>query len=272
MCALPVHDRAVSRRAAGPLAHRRRRSSVNVAGGERAASLAAGSVLVALGLRRRSVPGMLIASFGGAMLYRGATGHCHAYGALGRSTALRETAGREAAQARERIEACVLIDRPADELYRAWRDLESLPHILTHLQSVAVIDERRSRWVAPAPRIAGGHVEWEAEIVRDEPGVAIAWRSLAGADVDHEGEVRFEAAPGDRGTLVHVSLRHRPPAGRLGSFVATLFRTGPRTQVHEDLRAFKRRMEVGERLTVEGQPAGRCGGLARLLTRGGRTP
>jgi uncharacterized membrane protein len=122
--------------------------------------------------------------------------------------------------------------------------------------------------VAPAPSLAGGSVEWDAEIVRDEPGRAIAWRSLAGADVDHGGEISFEEAPGHRGTLVRVSIGYRPPAGRLGDFVATLFGVGAEQQIREDLRAFKRRMEAGELLTVEGQPTGSCGGIARLVQSG----
>jgi uncharacterized membrane protein len=268
MCALPVHQGAARGARSGEGATSlARRGRVNVAGGERAASVAAGSVLVALGLWRRSLPGMLIAGLGSAMLYRGATGHCHAYGALGRSSAERANARRRAVAEGERVEASILIDRSADELYRVWRDLEGLPRILSHIESVKVLDSRRSRWAAQAPRIAGGRVEWEAEIVRDEPGTVIGWRSLDDADVDNEGEVRFERALGDRGTLVRVSLRHRPPAGALGSFVALLFRGDAGKQVREDLRAFKRRMEVGELVTIDGQPAGRCSGLARLVPR-----
>jgi uncharacterized membrane protein len=232
-------------------------------GSERAVSLAAGSLLVALGLRRRSLPGMLLAGVGGALLYRSASGHLPASETLARVAArVTRPEGLHVAQS-------FLIQRPAEELYRAWRDFESLPGILTHLESVEVLDERRSRWAVPAPSLAGGRVEWDAEIVRDEPGRAIAWRSLSGADVDHGGEIRFEEAPGHRGTLVRVSIGYRPPAGRLGDFVAKLFGVGAEQQLREDLRAFKRRMETGELVTVEGQPTGSCAG-AGLLAQGGR--
>ena len=232
--------------------------------GERMVSLAAGSLLVAFGLRRRNVPGLLLAGVGGTMLARGAL-QSPTVQAIGR--ALIGAQGEEGL----RIAHSVLIDAPADELYRAWRDLERLPSILTHLERVRRIDERRSHWVARAPRVAGGRVEWDAEIVRDEPGVAIAWRSLPESEVQTAGEIRFQQALGHRGTIVHVALDYRPPGGRLGALVATLTGVGARRQVREDLRAFKRRIETGEPITIEGQPAGRCGGLGRFAQTSGRT-
>jgi uncharacterized membrane protein len=107
-----------------------------------------------------------------------------------------------------------------------------------------VIDDRRSRWRAKAP--AGTSVEWEAELIDDRPNELIAWRSLEGSTVDNSGFVRFERAPGGRGTVVHVELRYCPPAGALGAAVAKLFGEEPRQQLYDDLRAFKQVMELGE--------------------------
>src|SRR4051812_45055043 len=59
---------------------------VNVGDAERQVSIAAGSILALLGMSRRSVPGILIAGVGGAMIYRGATGHCGMYERLGYDT------------------------------------------------------------------------------------------------------------------------------------------------------------------------------------------
>ena len=73
----------------------------------------------------------------------------------------------------------------------------------------------------------------------------IAWRSLAGADVDNAGSVRFVPAPDGNGTDVKVVLDYIPPAGRLGGWVAKLLGDDPHSEIREDLRSFKRMMEAG---------------------------
>jgi uncharacterized membrane protein len=226
---------------------------INVGESERTASLAAGAILAVFGITRQSFPGWIIAGVGGAMLYRGFTGHCHMYDALDIDTATDEARALH-------VEQAFLINRTPEDLYGYWRDLTNLPRIMTHLQSVTAIDERRSHWVAHAPRIAGGSVEWDAEIISDEPNRLIAWRSLVGADVDNSGEVRFARAPGDRGTEVHVTMKYAPPGGRLGQLVATLSGENPNKQLRDDLRTFKRVMELGEAPTTVGQSHGTCTG------------
>jgi uncharacterized membrane protein len=143
-----------------------------------------------------------------------------------------------------RVIEAVTIDAAPEELYRRWRDLANLPRLLSHLESVEVIDEQRSRWSAKGP--AGTTIEWEAEITEDRPNKLIAWRSLPGADVTNAGEISFRRAPGGRGTEIRVELRYDPPAGRLGAVVAKLFGREPGQEVVRDLRRFKQIVEVGE--------------------------
>jgi uncharacterized membrane protein len=238
---------------------------VNVGKGERQISLAAGAVTAILGVARRDIPGMLMAAVGAGLVYRGVSGHCSVYDALGIDSRS-ESDARTHTQG-VRVAESFLVDKPIDELYAFWRDLENLPTIMSHLESVNVIDERRSHWVAKAPKIVGGSVEWDAEIVEDRPNARIAWRSLPGADVDNLGAVDFSLAPGDRGTVVRVKLEYSPPAGRIGSWFAKLFGENPESQIREDLRNFKRVMEIGESLTTKGQSRGACvGGIGRLMS------
>ena len=56
---------------------------VSVGRVERVLSMVAGGMLTAYGLKRRSLQGGAAAMTGAALLYRGATGHCSVYGALG---------------------------------------------------------------------------------------------------------------------------------------------------------------------------------------------
>lgn len=60
---------------------------VNIGNAERIASGAIGAALVAAGLRRGSIGGTLLALAGGALVYRGFSGRCMMYEALGISTA-----------------------------------------------------------------------------------------------------------------------------------------------------------------------------------------
>jgi uncharacterized membrane protein len=138
----------------------------------------------------------------------------------------------------------ITVGRPVEEVYAFWRNFENLPRFMRHLESVTVLDDRRSHWVAKAP--AGTSVEWDAELTEDRPNELIAWRATEGADVWNSGTVRFQAAPGGRGTEVRVELAYDPPLGKLGSKVAMLWREEPGQQVQDDLRHFKQVMEIGE--------------------------
>jgi len=124
------------------------------------------------------------------------------------------------------------------------------------VKSVKVTDEKKSHWVVDGP--AGKDVEWDAEVINDEPNTLVAWRSLAGATVDNAGSVRFVPGPEGRGTEVRVVIDYIPPAGRVGNWVAKLFGKNPASEIREDLRRFKRLMETGEVPTTEGQPRGTC--------------
>lgn len=219
---------------------------VNVGRTERIASGLAGAALVAFSLRQRRLRGLLL-PLGGGLLVRALTGHCPVNRALGRNTALDDEAVSPVASVGRgqgvKVEKSVTIDRPAHELYAFWRDFENLPRFMEHLESVTVIDPRRSHWTAKAP--AGQRVEWDAEIHNEIPDELIAWRSLPGSEIANAGSVHFESL-GDGGTEVRVVLSYEPPAGRVGDAVARLFGEAPSQQVEDDLRRFKQVMEAGE--------------------------
>ena len=143
------------------------------------------------------------------------------------------------------VERTVTIQRSPDEVYRAWRDLESLPRLLPgYLVSVTPARDGRTRWVVAGP--GGLRASWEAEVTADEPGRLIAWRSVAGASVDIAGSVRFAPAPGGRGAEVKVILTYAPPGGKLAAAAAALGGGGGDRLVREALRRFRELMETGE--------------------------
>jgi uncharacterized membrane protein len=70
-----------------PIRPGRRAGGVNVGPDERAASALGGAVLAGFGLARGDLCGLLLAAAGGALAYRGVTGHCAGYAAAGIDTA-----------------------------------------------------------------------------------------------------------------------------------------------------------------------------------------
>jgi uncharacterized membrane protein len=153
------------------------------------------------------------------------------------------------------ITAALIIDCDRKELYRHWRELTNLPQFMKHLVRIDVKDTRRSHWVANGP--LGSTIEWDAEITEERPNELIAWRSIEGSEVNHAGSVRFEQAPGDRGTVVTVKMHYQPLLGTMGAAVIAWFGEDPNQTIKMDLRRLKQMMETGEVVTTEGQSAGR---------------
>ncbi|MBY0345179.1 MAG: hypothetical protein K2Q29_15115, partial [Sphingomonadales bacterium] len=71
-------------------------------------------------------------------------------------------------------------------------------------------------------------------------------RSTEDSDIDTEGRVTFEDAPGERGTRVSLIIAYKPKGGILGDTVAKLMRRSPELQGRHDLKRFKMLMETGE--------------------------
>jgi uncharacterized membrane protein len=147
------------------------------------------------------------------------------------------------------VRKSVRVNCPPEQAYRFWHDFQNLPRFIRHLESVQLLEGRRSRWIAKGP--AGTSVEWEAEVTEDRRNEKIAWKSLENAEVENRGYVLFEPGPGGRGTTVFTEIEYVPPAGALGAWVAKLFGEEPGQQVSDDLRRFKQVMETGEVLLSE---------------------
>jgi uncharacterized membrane protein len=220
------------------------RNAVNVGDAERLLSLTGGGLLALVGLKEGSLFGLGLAAVGAGLVYRGVTGHCPVYNRFGVSTADEHSPVASVAAGKGfKVVESVAVQRSAEDLYRMWRDFERLPRFMSHLLSVRT-EGRRSHWIARGP--AGSKVEWDAEVINEDPGRMIAWRSLQGSRVDTAGSVHFTPLGGERGTQVTVTLKYDPPGGKLGSWVAWLFGEEPSLQIRDDLRRFKQMAEAGE--------------------------
>lgn len=142
----------------------------------------------------------------------------------------------------EGVSETIRIERSPAEVYRFWSDFSNLPRFMANLESVEVLDDRRSRWRAVGP--GSKTVEWEARIIAAEPSERISWESLPGSDISNAGSVRFFATPDGRGTDVHVQIRYGAPGGKLGVAVAKLLHREPSQEVRADLRRLKEVLET----------------------------
>jgi uncharacterized membrane protein len=224
---------------------------------ERWAAIAGGVALVSYGMKKGNGYRAALSILGGDLIYTGATGYSPLCNALGvrPNTERRDERPAIPYQQGVRVDAAITIGTPREELFPFWRNLENLPRFMRHLHSVTVIDDKRSHWIAQGP--GGKTLEWDAEIIHEEPNALIGWQSLPGSDISTAGSVHFNDAPGDRGTEVHVELQYIPPAGMLGALYAKLLGQDPADQIKDDLRRLKQMLETGETATVEGQPHGK---------------
>ncbi|MDW5266845.1 MULTISPECIES: SRPBCC family protein [Acidobacteriaceae] len=146
------------------------------------------------------------------------------------------------------VRTSALIQADPKSLYTKWRNVEDAPSWQEQITQVVITGDRTSHWVMKADDKT---IEWDSEVLADEPGKRIAWRSIGG-DSDNAGEVIFEDAPGGRGTIVTVLQEFR--MGKLASVWETFVGRNPKQAVIENLRHFKALAETGEIPRNQGQP------------------
>jgi uncharacterized membrane protein len=221
----------------------------NIGDAQRLFSAIAGAGLIIGGWRHRSLAGGALALGGVTLLYRAAIGYCPALGAMGIDMhGPQDTSrlGRRKVHADQatKIRRSIEINRPPNELYRFWRQLNNLPRVMSDLESVEVITDRLSHWVVKTT--AGlPTIEWDAEIINDVENERIGWRSLHDADVDHAGSVEFEPLDDGRKTRLTVTLQYAPIGGRLGTAMARFIGQDPDSKIMGDLQRFKESLEAG---------------------------
>jgi uncharacterized membrane protein len=211
--------------------------SNNLSSAERTISIAAGVKLALSGFKglfKNPFSSIIKLGAGGYLLNRGITGHCDLYSRMGRNTT---------EPVNVNIRSSYLIDKPRQEVYDFWRKLDNLPLFMKHLESVELIDGKRSHWVLKLPT-GVAKVSWDAEIVSDEPGYSIGWSSLPDSLIDNAGKVRFQDSPDGKGTLVDVVISYRPPAGGFGGGIAHILNPVFKNMVDNDVRNFKQYMDI----------------------------
>jgi len=202
----------------------------NIGLNERMVSMLLGGVLMSRGITK-PLRGTFL--YGAYLAYRAFTGRCFIYEQLGIDASKPHAIN---------IRGEFVIERPANQVYAYWRNLNNLPGSIKHLLNVEMVDESLSRWKS---NVMGNlfAIDWEAEIVKDEPGRLIGWRSAPGTLIHHVGRVEFAATAEGQSTLLKIVLSYHPPAGGLGLGLARLLNPYFETLLKKEIKSFKHVIE-----------------------------
>src|SRR5579871_6008430 len=151
------------------------------------------------------------------------------------------------------VRTSALVQSSPEELYKAWRNVELAPTWQEEIVDVHRTGETTSHWVMKS---GDKTIEWDSEVLADEPGKRIAWHTIGG-ESENAGEVIFEPAPSGKGTIATVLQEFR--MGKIASAWETFVGRNPKQAVIENLRHFKALVETGEIPRVHGQPHGERG-------------
>lgn len=203
----------------------------NIGLNERMVSMFLSGILMSRGIKRPFSASFL---YGGYLAYRAFTGRCLFYEQLGIDASKPHAIN---------IRGEFIIDRPANEVYTYWRNLNNLPASIRHLLDVEMVDENLSRWKS---NVMGNlfPVDWHAEIVKDEPGRLIGWRSTPGTLLHHVGRVQFAQTSVPQETLLKIVLSYHPPAGGIGLGLAKLLNPYFESLLKKEIKTFKHTIEA----------------------------
>lgn len=131
-----------------------------------------------------------------------------------------------------RVEQSIDVNLPLSAVYNQWTQFEQFPRFMEGVREVKQLDDAHLHWRAERH---GRVMEWESEIVEQEPDKLMSWRDTSGPH--HSGSIRFESL-GEGRSRVMMSLEFDPataPADFTASDLAE--------RIGQDLARFKQMVE-----------------------------
>lgn len=171
----------------------------------------AGGLVGLYALKRRDMLGLFAAGISTGLLYRAAR-----YNGLldgGWLRRLLHTRNRQFVP----FERQLIVDCSPDEVYRFWRDLENLAVYLPELRDVEQLQESLTRWQLKLTDTL--RLEWTAELLEDQPGELLVWRTRNPSDLYHEGWIEFSPLRDGQSTRITIRLYVLAPGGSPGARV-----------------------------------------------------
>ncbi|MES2513159.1 MAG: SRPBCC family protein [Bacteroidota bacterium] len=205
---------------------------VNLDKKERLLSVISGTMLLIDAISGKKSAREAVAA--GYMVFRGATGYCPVYQLLTKTSDADQIL----------VETSVIIDRPRNEVYEFWRQLDNLPVFMKHLRSVIMVDSMTSEWDLKVPGDIA-RINWTSEIISDVRNEYIAWKSIEGSMIENAGVVQFIDMT-NGGTGIHVQISYKAPLGKIGEGLGKLLKPDLELLIKKDIEGVKNYMEKGE--------------------------
>lgn len=237
----------------------------NIGKRERIFSSALGATLLAFGLKRDRSKRAGLSMAGMELIRRGLSGRSYLYRFLDVSTKNLRSLSHGEEKKRSVIfsgtrqffsERVVTINKSRETVFQFWMNLENRPKYMENILEVTPTGNNRAHWVACGPEDT--RLEWDTQTTDIVSNERVTWETIeAPGNIQVKGRVQFTDAPGDRGTEVRINLDFFIPFGEDGNAFLEVLGNDPDQQAFRNLRLFKKFIETGEIIQVEGQTSGR---------------
>ena len=141
------------------------------------------------------------------------------------------------------VRGSVVVDRPPDEVFWAWRDPVTVATMLSPFLEVRAESPDLAHLRLKTP--AGGVAHWSWDVPDERPGDFMRFRSLPDSSVRNEGTATLHPVDGGRSTRLEVEGWYLAPGGRIGTAALSGFGTAPEAALDTVLARFKDLVESG---------------------------
>jgi uncharacterized membrane protein len=227
-------------------------SHPNLGTPERVASLLAGTLLIANGLREGGLKGWPQVLLGACAAWRGYSGTCRVKRALTHSPfeqAFEQDRGWDGSKV---ISRSITIAKPRDEVFAFCSNPGNLGALVPWVDEIEQTSERTYRWTAHGPMDKTVQCDIEQEDPMD--GRKLHWIAAPGSRFKHDIQMHLSDAPAGRGTQIKAIVACQTSLGSAGYALAAAISKFSDKALLNLLRSIKQQLELGEVTTNRMRP------------------
>ena len=136
----------------------------------------------------------------------------------------------------------LIINASPQQVFDYWADFHNFQHFIPIIESIDILDDRRSRWIIHAP--LGHKVAFESHITTFEPGKNLIWESRH-TDGFARGDLRLTES--DENTRVELDFEYTLHRGWMQNIARLVSHFGfPSLAFDHGLSRIKEEIERGD--------------------------